>query len=215
MKFEIKHRWSGSVLFECEALSLRLAVEAAVEKGADLEGADLEGADLKGADLKGAYLEGAYLEGADLKGANLRDAYLEGAYLEGANLEGANLKGAYLKGAYLEDIKKDYFAVLAPAKNEVVGLYKALMEGRIDGSTYTGECACLVGTIANVRKEKYNELGIDLRPSSSRPAEKWFLMIRKGHTPENNGASAIVKVWTEEFMKENGIAIPQMQITWS
>jgi pentapeptide repeat protein len=93
MKFEIKSRRNGSILFSFETESIKLAVEAAVKKGADLEGAYLEGADLKGADLKGAYLKGADLEGADL----------EGAYLKGADLEGADLEGAYLKGAYLED----------------------------------------------------------------------------------------------------------------
>ena len=110
MKFEIKHRWSGRVIFtaeiECNAgaslsVKLGLAVRAADLKGADLEGADLEGADLKGAYLKGAYLKGAYLRGADLRGADLRGAYLRGAYLRGAYLRGADLRGAYLEGADL------------------------------------------------------------------------------------------------------------------
>jgi hypothetical protein len=59
MKFEIKHRWTGSVLFALEVGNLRLAVEAAVKEGADLAGADLAGAYLAGADLTGAYLAGA------------------------------------------------------------------------------------------------------------------------------------------------------------
>jgi hypothetical protein len=224
MKFEIKHKWNSSVLFECEALSLRLAVQAAVEKkvslkGADLKGADLKGADLKGADLKGADLEGAYLKGADLKGADLEGADLEGADLEGADLKGAylkgaDLKGADLKGAKLDDTKADYLSVLAVAKNEVVELYKSIMEGKIDGSVYTGECACLVGTIANIRNERHQELGIDLSPNSDRPAERWFLAIRKGDTPHNNQVSAITKEWTEEFMRDNGIAIPVAKTIW-
>src|SRR5262245_10553583 len=32
MKFEIKHRWTGKLLFECEADSIKLAVELAIEK---------------------------------------------------------------------------------------------------------------------------------------------------------------------------------------
>ena len=94
VKFEIKSRWTGSILFEYEKENntLKDTVVQAVK----------EGADLKGADLEGAYLEGADLKGADLGGANLGGAYLEGAYLEGANLGGANLGGAYLKGAYLK-----------------------------------------------------------------------------------------------------------------
>ena len=128
VKFEIKNRWTGSVIFEYEKENntLKDTVEKAVEGGAylgganlggaDLEGADLGGANLGGADLEGANLGGADLEGANLGGANLggadlRRAYLEGADLggadlggadlRGANLEGANLGGAYLEGAYL------------------------------------------------------------------------------------------------------------------
>ena len=51
MKFEIKSRWSGALLFECEADSLRIAVQLAVKKKTNLEGAYLEGANLKGAYL--------------------------------------------------------------------------------------------------------------------------------------------------------------------
>lgn len=78
-KFEIKHRYSGAVLFEMEAESLKLCVEAALSLKADLREADLGGADLReaylgGADLRGADLRGTYLMGADLRGANLRGA---------------------------------------------------------------------------------------------------------------------------------------------
>jgi len=108
IKFEIKNRWTGSVLFEYEKENntLKDTVEQAVRGGADLEGADLEGADLEGADLRGADLRGAYLRGADLRGA-----YLKGADLRGADLRGAYLKGADLEGAYIylsdEEIDKD------------------------------------------------------------------------------------------------------------
>ena len=57
--FEIKHRFSGSVLFKLECSSLKICIEAAVNQGAYLEGAYLEGADLRGADLRGASLRGA------------------------------------------------------------------------------------------------------------------------------------------------------------
>ena len=61
MKFEIKHRFSGSILFSLECESFRLCVEAAVKARADLAGADLAGANLAGADLARADLAGAYL----------------------------------------------------------------------------------------------------------------------------------------------------------
>ncbi|WWQ13004.1 hypothetical protein PQ43W_58 [Ralstonia phage PQ43W] len=106
MKIEIKHLITGDVLFECDAESLKSAVEQAVKGGADLSGADLSGADLRGADLSGADLSGADLSGADLRGADLSGAYLRGAdlsgaYLRGADLSGADLRGADLSGAYL------------------------------------------------------------------------------------------------------------------
>jgi Family of unknown function (DUF5758)/Pentapeptide repeats (8 copies) len=64
----------GSVLFECDADSLKDALVAAVRQRADLQG---------------AYLRDAYLRGADLRGADLQGAYLQGAYLQGADLQGA------------------------------------------------------------------------------------------------------------------------------
>ena len=68
MKFEIKHRFNGSILFTMETESIRLALEAAVKSGAYLRDAYLDGAD-----LRGAHLDGADLRGADLRGAKIRD----------------------------------------------------------------------------------------------------------------------------------------------
>ena len=121
MKFEIKSRFSGAVLFSLETDSLKLCVEAAVESRANLSGAylyganlsranlsgaDLADANLSRANLSGAYLYGANLSRANLYGANLSRANLSGADLADANLSGAdladaNLSGAYLSGAYL------------------------------------------------------------------------------------------------------------------
>ena len=101
MKFEIKSRFSGAVLFSLETDSLKLCVEAAVKSGANLSGADLRGAHLYGADLRGAHLYGADLRGAHLYGADLRGADLSGADLFGADLSGADLSGADLFGADL------------------------------------------------------------------------------------------------------------------
>lgn len=110
-------------------------------------------------------------------------------------------------GANLAKIKEDFFAKLLPAKNEIAGLYKHLLEGKINGSVYTGECACLVGTIANIRKEPYNALQIKLTPDSTSPAERWFLGIQKGDTPENNQISAITAKWIKEFAAANGVQL--------
>ena len=74
MQIEIKNRFTGSLIFECDAASLKVAVELAVSKRISLRGANLGGANLGGAYLGGANLGGANLRGANLGGANLRGA---------------------------------------------------------------------------------------------------------------------------------------------
>ncbi len=176
---EILNRWTPAVMFAREETTFRLAMEALVKGDADLRGADLRGADLRGADLLGANLRGA-----DLRGANLR---------------GANLRGADLRGANLTPIRDDVWAVLSSAPHEVEGLRLALIDGRVDGSTYTGPCSCLVGTIAKVRGCEYEDLGL-LKPNSNRPAERFFMAIHEGDTPETNQASKLVLEWVDTWL---------------
>ena len=91
--FQIRSRWTGTVLFEGDFATMRLCVEAARNGAASyLRGADLRGANLSGADLRGANLSGADLRGANMSGANLR-----GADLRGANLSSADLRGAIIR----------------------------------------------------------------------------------------------------------------------
>ncbi len=112
MVFDIRHRFTGLVLFKSETAStLREAVLEAISAranlaganlaGADLAGANLAGADLADANLAGANLADAYLAGADLAGADLARANLAGADLARADLAGANLAGADLADADL------------------------------------------------------------------------------------------------------------------
>ena len=56
MKFEIKHKLTGAILFALETESMRLCIEAAIKSKADLQYADLQYADLRYADLR--YAEG-------------------------------------------------------------------------------------------------------------------------------------------------------------
>ena len=97
-----------------------------------------------------------------------------------ANLTGANLTGANLTGASFRAFKADLWMTLTQNAHEVHALVSALREGRVDGSTYEGPCACLVGTIANARGVSHE----DLDHSATNPAERWFMMIRKGDTPD-------------------------------
>jgi alkylated DNA nucleotide flippase Atl1 len=172
-------------------------------RGADLYGADLRGANLYGTDVQGAIFCGANLEGANLEGTDLRDANFEGANIEGVDFRGADLKGTDLRDADLTAIKYDVWSILSSAKDEIAGLVRALKEGKVDGSTYIGDCACLVGTVANIRGVGYDQMP-SIKPDGSRPAERWFMGIRKGDTPETSQISAITLEWIEEFL-ERGI----------
>ena len=212
------YRWdTGKVIAETLAETLREALEGLVRvRGgidlyrANLDGANLDGVKLDGASLIGANLDGASLIGANLDGTSLVGARLDGASLDGANLDGANLDrasligarldGASLDGASLDFIKHDLWGILFHSKSETGGLVAALKEGRVDGSVYKGPCSCLVGTLANLRGCKYDEIP-GIKPDSSRPAEVWFMAIRKGDTPETNPISRITVEWIEEFQK--------------
>jgi hypothetical protein len=136
---------------------------------------------------------------------SLKDAVeklvLGGANLGRADLGGANLGMADLRRADLLDIKADVYAVLGRASAEAPALLAALREGRVDGSAYEGECACLVGTIANARGCNYESIP-GIAPDASRPAECWFLGINKGDTPATNPISAITAEWVEAFISE-------------
>ena len=205
MYIQIKLRWSDKILFEGEYNSMKDCVVGANLLGADLRGADLLGADLSDANLSGADLRGAYLLGANLLGADLSDANLLGADLRGADLSGADLRDADLSGAYLRVFKSDLIAEILKLPNELENLRETLVAGKVDGSTYTGECACLAGTIANHRKidnigsgSKIKENGIAFIVDSGSPREQWFINIRKGDTPETNQCAKMALEWIDE-----------------
>ena len=86
MKFEIKHKLSGKILFSIETETMKMAVEAAIKSNADLSYADLSYADLRYANLSYANLSSANLRCADLRYANLSSADLRSANLRSTNL---------------------------------------------------------------------------------------------------------------------------------
>ena len=63
MKYDIKNRWDGKIIYADEAESFSLLLQAAVKAGANLSWANLSGANLYGADLSGADLSRANLYG--------------------------------------------------------------------------------------------------------------------------------------------------------
>ncbi len=179
---EIKSRYGNRrVLYVAEtAIDVRDAVRQAVVGGADLRGPDLRGPDLRD---------------ADLRGADLRDANLRGAHLSGA---------ADHSSHPLYPTRVDLWTVLDAAPAEVAGLRTALIDGAVDGSVYQGECACLVGTLANVKGCGYSELP-GITPNEHRPAEAWFMPIREGDKPvelaerEGQFRAAVAVRWIDEW----------------
>ena len=218
---------TGAVLTRADLRGAVL--RGAVLRGADLTGAVLTGAVLTDAVLTGAVLTGAGLTGAvltdavltdavltdavltdavltdavltraDLTGADLTGADRTRADLRGAVLRGADLPGAVLTDADLTPIRDDYYAVLSSAPAEVPALIAALKEGRVNGSTYSGACACLLGTLANARQCAYTAIP-GLTPNSQRPAERFFLLIRFGDTPATSQAAQIACGWAEDWL---------------
>ena len=141
---KILNRFTGRMIHEAEAETMRELVKDAVAKGISLRWANLEGADLRGADLRGANLRGANLEGADLRGANLRGADLRGAKLAWVNLEGVNLEGAKLTWANLKG------ANLKGAKLKGANLEGADLRGaNLEGADLEGTCIVDIGQRAD------------------------------------------------------------------
>ena len=128
--------------------------------------------------------------------ANLAGADLTDANIVRANLTGANLTGANLTGANLTQIQGDVASILDGNPDEVKDLMLALVTGNVDGSVYKGDCACLIGTIANIKA-----VDVDTMPQDgSRPAERWFLAIRTGDTHDNSQIVAITQKWIQEWL---------------
>jgi len=197
-RFSIKGL-DGEVRFELECANLTECLEAAVEKqipltDCDFRGIQLIGTYLRAADFSGSSFAGSYLVNVDFCSANLSNTNFSSAVLKNVFMVGANIQGANL-----QPVKDDLWSILDKAPAEVPGLITALKEGRIDGRVYVGPCACLVGTIANIRSVHYREL-LGIKPDSSRPAENFFLSIFLGETPETNPFSKLAVEWCEEWI---------------
>ncbi len=191
MKITIVNRFNEKEIFthEPEENNLKNTVLEAIKSDADLSGADLSCADLSDADLSCADLSGADLSGADLSCADLSDADLSGADLSDADLSDADLR----------IYKNDMFLVLIYAISEIPNLIRAIKEGKIDGSTCTGECCCLCGTLEKSPVSQITNRVESVR-DSSRPIEMFFATIKKGDTPETSYNAKMALEWCEEFL---------------
>ena len=182
-------------------------------RGADLTEATLKEADLSNADLRGAILKDAVLSGANFTCSNLSEADLTGAYLERANLTEVNLSGALMAGANLNPInltgttlrhanfdavKKEFFEKNDCQPNEVAGLRKWIIEGRIDGGSYEGLCCCYVGSLERLAGRNGSSIKIERDALSA--IEILFTNIIAGDTPFDNPVSALVLEWIDEWL---------------
>lgn len=69
---------------------------------------------------------------------------------------------------------------------------------RVDGSVYSGECACLCGTLAKAQGLDSGQ-GLPFADPNSL-AERFFLAIHKGDTPDKNPAARLALEWVDEFL---------------
>ena len=74
---EIKHRYTGAVIYSCEAEAFRECAERAVKEKVSLRGANMRWADLREANMSGANMRGADMSGANMIGADMRGANMD------------------------------------------------------------------------------------------------------------------------------------------
>ena len=170
---------------------------------ADLSDASLHNADLHHVDFTDANLSRANLSGAYLRDANFSGADFSGAYLSGSYLRDANFRGADLSRANLNEVREEFFAKNSQQPEEVAGLRGLLVEGKIKGTSYDGDCSCYVGSLERLANQHGKECRI--KRDSNSLTERWFLGINEDDTPKNNQVSAItvewIDEWTEAFYK--------------
>ena len=92
MTIEIKHRYSGKVLYSSDAVSVKAAVAEAIKSGSNLRGSNLSGSNLRGSDLSYSNLSGSDLSYSDLSGSNLSGSDLSGSNLRYSDLRGSDLR---------------------------------------------------------------------------------------------------------------------------
>ncbi len=106
-----------------------------------------------------------------------------------------------------QQIKEDLFKILNLTQDEVCGLLAAIENGEVNGSTYEGRCACLVGTLANMRHCSYLALE-GIKPDPHRPAERFFSYIKQGDKPDSSPFSRTARQWVAEWMDQHALTTP-------
>jgi len=232
MNIQIK-KINGEVIFSGDFKSIKECVEAAVKQKVNLRGSNLRGSNLSGSDLRWSDLSWSNLSGSDLSWSDLRWSNLRWSNLRGSNLSGSdlrwsdlswsnlrwsdlrwsnlrwsdlrwgNLRWSNLRWSDVAPARSDFLSEVLKLPNELEFLRDALKAGKVDGSTYVGECRCLAGTLAKAKGVKnYNgeniKNGLMFHADAGSPREVFFRAISKGDTPKKNPACKIALEWTEE-----------------
>ncbi len=172
----------------------------------DLEALDLRNvranrADFRSACLRNVDFSSTFSDG--LSGTNFEEADVTGMVVVGRDLKSARLSYEQLLTMNWDVVHADVVDILSRAAHEVPGLLAALHAGTVNGTAYEGECACLVGTIAKLRGVHYRDLrNVGIKENSSRPAERFFLAVRKGDTPASNVYARLAATWLEAFIAD-------------
>jgi hypothetical protein len=126
----------------------------------------------------------------------------------------------------LAAVKEDFLSVVSKLPGEVPYLRLAVIEGRIDGSVYYGECACLKGTLARkavgftfklpAGRWSYIQFALGIRCGIAESlAEQFFYHIGEGDTPATNPYSAVVLDWLDEFLVGERVGKPALALEGS
>ena len=149
--------------------------------------------------------------------ALIAKAKAEGFYAR-ADLTDADLTDANLTRANLRAFKADFFLTLSSLRaspTEAIHLIRKLQLGQVNGHSYGkpgNECACLIGTIAQPREVDGDKLDHD----SSRPAERWFMMINPGDkSGDASGGGFAAKMaleWALDWCECHGVEVPDFEL---
>jgi len=140
----------------------------------------------------------ATFDNAKFYNATFDNATFDNAKFYNATFDEASWKS--IPQEYLNAVRDDMFAVLLAYPGEIAALRAALVDGKINGSVYSGVCACLFGTIAKAQHCEVNELKGIVRPNSNRPIEVFFYSIQVGNTPKNSRHAKCAVEWIDQFI---------------
>jgi hypothetical protein len=183
--------------------------------GAKIKTIYINGATIETLDVRNSWIDAIHTPGATIETLDVRNSWIDAIHTIGATIERLDARRSWVGVIYTNDAKiktldangasfvanarENYFCILAKARSYVPALIEALEAGRINGSVYAGECACLAGTPEQERGCDHNRIVFrDYHP----PAERMFFAIGPGMTPDRNSVARQAVAWAREFMAQ-------------